>query len=257
MFEQALLTNGPAAKRVWTTCMGVTSQAVLLGFIGLMPLIWPEMLPKPSELMTIVAPGPPPGPPGPRNPEKPRAAHRTAPPSVFKPDGTVTEPLHISPVVPRIIDEAPPDVGGYRVEGSIGGSGNAKDWVMSGVLNQATQILPQLPHVTESAHPATAAAAAPIQRLTIGGVVLEGKIITKIEPPYPALARQLRISGVVDLVAVVGTDGRIRELNLISGHPILAHAAMEAVKKWIYHPTMLDGSPVEVTAPIRVTFRLN
>lgn len=67
----------------------------------------------------------------------------------------------------------------------------------------------------------------------------------------------MRVSGVVELIGVIGTDGRIKELRVKSGHPLLARAALEAVARWIYKPTRLNGSPVEVEAPITVTFRLN
>lgn len=66
-----------------------------------------------------------------------------------------------------------------------------------------------------------------------------------------------RVSGVVELEAVVGIDGRIRELRVKSGSPLLAPAAVEAVRQWIYEPTTLNGEPVEIIAPITVTFRLN
>lgn len=59
------------------------------------------------------------------------------------------------------------------------------------------------------------------------------------------------------LVAVVGSDGRIRELRVKSGNPLLAPAAVAAVRQWIYQPTTLNGEPVEIVAPITVTFRLN
>ena len=81
--------------------------------------------------------------------------------------------------------------------------------------------------------------------------------IFRPEPPYPPLARQARVSGIVELEGVIGTDGHLRELRIVSGHPLLAHAALQAVSQWIYKPTTLNGDPVEVIAPIRITFTLN
>jgi protein TonB len=78
-----------------------------------------------------------------------------------------------------------------------------------------------------------------------------------VEPLYPPLARQTRVSGVVELVGIIATDGRIRELKLLSGSPLLARAALEAVRQWIYEPTLLNGEPVELVATISVIFRLN
>jgi len=83
------------------------------------------------------------------------------------------------------------------------------------------------------------------------------KLVKRVVPEYPALAKTARISGVVHLIGVIGKDGRIENLQLISGHPILAAAALEAVRQWIYKPTILNGEPVEVTAPIDVYFSLN
>jgi protein TonB len=75
-------------------------------------------------------------------------------------------------------------------------------------------------------------------------------------PEYPALAKAARISGVVHLIGIIARDGTIRNLQLVSGHPLLAHAAMEAVEQWVYRPTLLNGEPVEVIAPIDVYFTL-
>jgi protein TonB len=83
------------------------------------------------------------------------------------------------------------------------------------------------------------------------------QLIHRVEPLYPPLARQTRVSGVVELVGIIATDGRIRELKLLSGSPLLAPAALEAVRQWVYEPTLLNGEPVELVATISVIFRLN
>ena len=67
----------------------------------------------------------------------------------------------------------------------------------------------------------------------------------------------MRVSGVVELMGIIATDGRIRELKLLSGNPLLAPAALEAVRQWVYEPTLLNGEPVELIATISVIFRLN
>jgi len=82
------------------------------------------------------------------------------------------------------------------------------------------------------------------------------KLVHKVIPEYPPLARAARISGVVRLIGTIAQDGTIRNLEIISGHPMLARAAMEAVQQWIYKPTLLNGKPVEVIAPIEVSFTL-
>ena len=87
--------------------------------------------------------------------------------------------------------------------------------------------------------------------------MLAAKLIHRVVPVYPPLARQARVSGVVRLLGVVAKDGTIQKLELVSGHPLLSGAAMEAVRQWIYKPTLLNGQPVEVQAPIDVIFTLS
>jgi periplasmic protein TonB len=82
------------------------------------------------------------------------------------------------------------------------------------------------------------------------------KLIRKVIPEYPRLAREARISGVVHLIGTIAKDGTIRDLRLVDGHPMLARAALEAVEQWVYEPTLLNGEPVEVIAPIEVSFTL-
>jgi protein TonB len=78
-----------------------------------------------------------------------------------------------------------------------------------------------------------------------------------VPPPlYPAEAKQKRIQGTVHLKAVIGADGTVRELRVIDGHPLLAPAAMEAVKRWKYKPYYVEGKPVEVETTVTVSFRL-
>jgi protein TonB len=90
----------------------------------------------------------------------------------------------------------------------------------------------------------------------LGGNVLHGKLVHLVKPAYPPLARAARVSGTVRLEAIVGKDGRVRSLRLVSGHPLLAQAAIDAVRQWVYRPTLLNGVPVEVAAPVDVNFLL-
>jgi protein TonB len=94
------------------------------------------------------------------------------------------------------------------------------------------------------------------QRIRVGGNVQQAKLIRQPKPIYPPLAKQARISGVV-LNAIIGKDGTIQNLTVASGHPLLVPAAMEAVKQWVYQPTLLNGEPVEVVTQIDVNFTLS
>ena len=92
--------------------------------------------------------------------------------------------------------------------------------------------------------------------IAVGGNVMEAKILKRVMPIYPQLARNARISGKVHLLSIIAKDGSIQKLEVIDGHPLLLRAAFEAVKQWIYRPTLLNGEPVDVVAPIEVNFTL-
>jgi len=96
----------------------------------------------------------------------------------------------------------------------------------------------------------------PVSRLTVGGDVLSSKLIHRVQPVYPEIARRARIQGVVRLHGVITRDGRIAQLRVISGHPLLVKAALDAVGQWVYSPTLLNKQAVEVEAPIEVRFIL-
>jgi len=87
--------------------------------------------------------------------------------------------------------------------------------------------------------------------------VLEAQLISRIEPQYPIIAIQTKTEGTVRLHAFISHDGRIISLDVLSGHPFLVKAALEAVRQWRYRPTMLNGEPVEVETSITVIFRLH
>ena len=90
----------------------------------------------------------------------------------------------------------------------------------------------------------------------IGAAVAEANLISRVEPEYPALAKQARIQGTVEFTATIGKDGTIQNLQLVRGHPLLVNPAKEAVLQWKYRPTLLNGNPTTVIAPIQVTFTL-
>ena len=97
----------------------------------------------------------------------------------------------------------------------------------------------------------------PPASIRVGGDVLAAKILHRVQPLYPPLARSARVEGVVRLLGVLNRHGRIESLQVVSGHPLLVQAALEAVRQWTYSPTYLNGVPVEVQAPIEVRFTLS
>ena len=82
-------------------------------------------------------------------------------------------------------------------------------------------------------------------------------LLRRVDPIYPPLAKAAGVSGVVNLRGVIGIDGRIRDLTVVSGNPLLVPATLAAVRQWLYRPTILSGDPVEVETEIVVTFTLN
>ena len=93
-------------------------------------------------------------------------------------------------------------------------------------------------------------------RIRVGGNVQAMNLVSKVTPVYPPLAKQARIQGTVRFTAIIGKDGHIENLELVSGHPLLVTAAQEAVRQWVYKPTLLNGEPVEVVTQIDVNFTL-
>ena len=98
--------------------------------------------------------------------------------------------------------------------------------------------------------------AATPKRIRVGGQVESAKLIFKPQPEYPPLAKMARIQGTVRLEAIISKDGTIQDLKVIQGHPLLVKAALEAVQRWRYQPTLLNGEPVEVVTEIDVNYTL-
>ena len=83
------------------------------------------------------------------------------------------------------------------------------------------------------------------------------KILKQVQPVYSSVARVARAQGVVRFLATIGKNGRIQDLQVVSGNPMLVKSAHDAVIQWVYRPTLLNGEPVEVLAQIDVNFTLN
>ena len=112
---------------------------------------------------------------------------------------------------------------------------------------------PQRPELTRS----TDSASSDEKPARIGGAVQAHNLVNQVKPIYPELAKAARVQGTVTFDAVIGKDGLVRNLHLISGPPLLVQAAMQAVQQWTYKPTLLNGNPVEVATTIEVNFTLN
>ena len=94
-------------------------------------------------------------------------------------------------------------------------------------------------------------------RVTRGGDVQQAMLVRRVDPAYPALARQLRHSGVVHLKAIISKEGNVESLQVLDGDPLLVQSARDAVMQWHYRPTFLNGQAVEVETGVTVVYTLN
>ncbi len=132
----------------------------------------------------------------------------------------------------------------YRSETDL-----ADQWVQKAINTRQAQGL------TDTSAPAPPPPP-PGNPLRVDGDVLRKNLIRSVDPVYPPLALQARIQGTVRFTAIIGRDGHLQNLQLVSGHPLLVQAAREAANQWEYKPTLLNGEPVEVVTIVEVNFRL-
>lgn len=100
------------------------------------------------------------------------------------------------------------------------------------------------------------AASAP-QRIKVGGNVMQANLLIKVNPSYPPDAKAAHIQGIVRMTVTIGKDGTVQNIDLVSGDATLAQSAMDAVKQWVYKPTLLNGNPVEVITTVDVNYTLS
>lgn len=223
-------------------------EVIIIGVMVLVPLIYTEALPK-AQLMTFLAAPPPPPPPPP-----PPAAAAPAPRIIRR--VSVEDVMRAPTVIPKTIAQVkdepePPPSAGVGVVGGVPGGvpGGSFGGVLGGVIGGA------LSNATPPPPPPPPKPQAP-KRIRVGGQVESAKLIFAPRPEYPPLAKMARIQGTVRLDATISKDGTIQDLRVISGHPLLVRAALDAVQRWRYQPTLLNGDSVEVATEIDVNFTL-
>jgi protein TonB len=218
-------------------------EVIIVGMTVLMPLVYTEALPK-AQLMTFLsAPPPPPPPPPPPAIVAVRIVRRVTAEDIMR------APTVIPKSIPQVNENEPPPVAVGVVGGVPGGMfggqmGGVLGGIIGGVMSSAVAAPPPPPK-----------AAAP-RRIRVGGQVEAAKLIFQPKPEYPPLAKMARIQGAVRLEAIISRDGVIQDLKVLSGHPLLVKSALEAVQRWRYQPTLLNGEPVEVVTEIDVNFTL-
>ncbi len=253
MFEQSTLTHAPIASRLWSTGAGFAGEALLVMVAAITPMVLPQAAPRLPVLTHLVfpVPNPPPPPPGPS--VQPRTLRAWS-------NRQFRENVLFAPVRPpasaQMLVDNPADFASAGPSGGI--PGGIEGGVPGGILDSILSSAHPAPPVPAPPAPRAAPKAPPAPpRVRVGGLVNPAEPVRRVEPVFPPLAIRMRVSGTVHLEGVIGTDGRIRELRVISGHPLLVQAAVDAVRQWLYRPTTLNGDAVEVICPINVTFRLN
>jgi periplasmic protein TonB len=246
MFETVATANVPARTRVWTTICGLAGQALVLTFAVLIPMAFPDALPRVTGLITNVFTFTPPPP----DPPKSETAPPTGPVAVVHTQ-MVGDVLLLPTKIPDkpVILTDPPDAPIWNARQAVAGAGN---WADLKGMGDTWRNVVEIP----VAAPETRTAPAPPPRIRVGGRVQPPVPIERTEPVYPEIARKAHIAGTVEIEGVIGTDGRLHELRVLSGNPLLVPAALDAVRRWVYRPGQLNGEPVEIVTPINVTFNL-
>ena len=235
MFEDAMMESSgrmTTGSRYYTT-VGALLNGAVVGALILMPLLYPEALPKNAVSMTLVAPPPPPAPVPVERVQRPA-------PTMPEPVLQMEVPTRIPKQISMKPEGAPPSVPG---EVPSGLSGNAPG-VPGGLFS-----------TFGSGQPVVVRPSAP-RKIAVSQGVMAGNLLVKPEPAYPAIAKAARVQGTVTLAATISKTGTIENLTVVSGPAMLAQAAVEAVQRWRYRPFLLNGEPVEVQTSVTVSFLL-
>ena len=237
MFEEMVVSspNPKKTNKPWTVFISMLFQVAFLSILILIPLIYTEALPKTMMATMLTAPPPPPA---------PAQVVHVKPQAHLMDAGKLMAPKVIPKEVKIIKEDAEPDMSAIGMTGGV--PGGVAGGSMGGVLGGVIGGMGGAPPKPKLGGP-----------LKVGGNVQAARIVNRVQPVYPPLARQTRISGTVRLHAIIGKDGTIQSLEVLSGHPLLQQAALDAVRQWRYQPTLLNGDPVDVDTTIDVIFSLN
>jgi len=213
---------------------------IVVAAVVLAPFLFTQVLDLRSFQTTfLVAPAPPAAPPPPAA-QMQRLAKSL--PRLL-PTSHLIAPAVIPAKIQIVHEEAPPDVGAGGVIGGIPGgqTGGVLGGIIGGIA-EAKAVVPPPP---------------PSRRIMrVGGDVKPPQPISTPQPQYPAVARAARIEGVVTIDAVIDEQGDVVRARVVGGPPLLISAALEAVTRWKYEPTYLDGQPVEIETHVEVHFHL-
>ena len=223
----------------WAAIGSLALLSVLTLALVVIPLYRTDPLPKRERLTMLYLQPPSAAGSNATKLQAPRVA------SAYTPTSTgITAPVHETKVVP------PPPTGATN-GGLEGVPGGVVSGVSSGVSSEMLNSAPSVPVLAKSPAPM------PAKRMRIASRVAEANLIHDVAPQYPSEAGRARIEGTVVLMALIGKDGSVHDVQVESGLPILAQAAIDAVRQWRYRPYVIDGQPVEVDSRITINFTLS
>jgi len=246
VFERSLATT-TGGRRPLSFLISFGSQTLVIAAAVALSIASAPALPMAEwTRVMLTPPAPPPAPPPP--PSVQTTPVRTT--AVFDDFRQPTEIPETVAVIVEDLDAVPPmDLGNYvGVEGGV--KGGDRNSTFTGPL--PTRVAPP-PPPEPKVQPKPEPPSGPIR---ISSTIQAAKLIRRIEPNYPRLAVQARIEGTVRLHAVISPEGSIEKLKVLSGHPLLVSAAVQAVKQWRYRPTMLGQVAVPVETQVDVIFKL-
>jgi protein TonB len=241
MFEQSFLLEDEPGKRTRALAASLTIQLLAVCVLLLIPLIYSDRLPAVQPWISVAAPLPR----APLEPQQVKVATQPGSRPSILPSRPF--PLSVSMSIPQLREQ------GFAMISSDGlpSMSTAGSPFEVPIASSFPRIIAEAPP-----HPA-ATIKEPDGPRRVGGDVQSAKLIRKVVPAYPPLAKQARVSGTVHLIGVIAKDGSIQQLQVLSGHSLLIAAALDAVRQWLYKPTLLNEEAVEVIAPIDVTFTLS
>lgn len=214
----------------WMLATFAANSIVLLALI-LIPLIYPQALPRMFTSILMTAPAPPVEEPEPRPAPAVTTTHPEVQSASFQPPS----------VIPKSIPA------GNEPEASS--NLNLADLAPSGTGNPGS--------VFNSHTPITVVQAEPKKPVRVSSSVVEGLLVYKVTPSYPSIAKATGTQGTVMLQATISARGSIENLRVVSGPALLQQAALDAVQQWRYRPYLLNGQPIEVETTVQVVFKLN
>lgn len=235
MFEDSTFeSNGRirTRSRGWMLATFLFNGSILLALI-LIPLIYPEALPRQVLNILLEAPTPP-APPQPVQPQPARLARVTT----EMPDGQFVVPRKIPPGI--FVPAAPEPASDVTIAGLDPNSG------VPGGIDK----------IFQNQKVPVAVRPEPKGPVHLSSGVVSGLLLKKTTPVYPPIARAARVEGTVILQATISTSGTIENLRVASGPQMLQQAALDAVSDWRYRPYLLNGQPVEVETTVNVIFSL-